>query len=49
MAMDILILLFGIFCVLLAVVVAVAVGSVEYRGCYRDKTKEPPASDMNEK
>ncbi|QDU34821.1 hypothetical protein KS4_28970 [Poriferisphaera corsica] len=46
--MDILILLFGIFCVLLAVVVAVAVGNVEFRGCYRDKVKEPPASDIDQ-
>ncbi|QQE12888.1 hypothetical protein JD969_05345 [Planctomycetota bacterium] len=43
--MDILIFLFGIFCVLLAVVVAVAVGNVEYKDCYRDKAKEPPTPD----
>ena len=46
--MDILILIFGIFCVLLAVVVAVAVGNVEYKDCYRDKQKEPPLVENDE-
>ena len=38
--MDVLIFIFGIFCVLLAVVVAVAVGNVESKDCYRDIMEE---------
>ena len=40
--MDMLIFIFGAFCVVLAAIVAISVGNVEYRDCYRDK---PPAEE----
>ncbi|WP_432797688.1 hypothetical protein [Poriferisphaera sp. WC338] len=43
--MDIVIFIFGVFCVVLAIIVAISVGNVEYKGCYRDKVKEPPQAE----
>ena len=42
--MDVLIFIFGLFCVVLAVIVAVAVGNVESKDCYRGNTEERPQS-----